>query len=364
MADLVKATAIVAVRRDCRAIYAVDFFERKRVPSYSLWALKIKGHNNRYPKIPTAYGRCATLEEAHLALTEAMVKHGVSVQTSRQDIVSWNLVKELISGGSGAVHFARAIKRRHGKEVVAIQASSQTNELVLLAKNKTAKTTSVIVAQKFGKRHDNVLRDIAKLECSAEFRLLNFEESSYINEQGKEQPMFEMTWKGFSMLAMGFTGAKAVAWKEKFLDAFEAMGEEITRLSIQKHDAVWQQARLSGKVARIELTDAVQEFVEYAHAQGSTNARRYYTSITLMEYRALFLIGKAVGEGFRDKLTAFQSSYLTTAESIAQRALREGMTKELHYKGIYTLAKDRVEQFAAMIGKSHPGDGHLALEAA
>jgi len=223
-------------------------------------------------------------------------------------------------------------------------------------------TDSRIVAEKFGKRHKNVLRAIANMECSQEFRRLNFEPVDYIDDNGERRPMIRMTRDGFTLLAMGFTGKEAMIWKERYISAFNQMERELTRQVIQKHDAVWQQARLSGKVVRLELTDAVQEFVEYAHKQGSANARMYYTSITMMEYRALFLIGKAVGEGFRDKLTALQSSYLTTAESIAQRALREGMTSALHYKAIYILAKERVEQFAAMIGKSHPGDGRLALE--
>ena len=41
------------------------------------------------------------------------------------------------------------------------------------------------------------------------FGLLNFKESSYLNDQGKRQPMFEMTRAGFSVLAMGFTGKRA-----------------------------------------------------------------------------------------------------------------------------------------------------------
>lgn len=225
-------------------------------------------------------------------------------------------------------------------------------------------TDSRIVADKFGKKHKNVLQTISNMKCSPDFSRLNFQPVEYIDERGKAQPMIRMTRDGFTMLAMGFTGESAMAWKERYISAFNQMEQELTKQAIRKHDAVWQQARLSGKVARLDLTDAVHDFVEYAHAQGSTNARRYYGSITLMEYRALFLIGKVVGEGFRDKLTALQSSYLTTAESIAQRAIREGMANDLHYKAIYTLAKERVEQFAAMIGKSHPGDGQLALAAA
>lgn len=229
-------------------------------------------------------------------------------------------------------------------------------------------TTSKVIAEAFGKRHDRVLRAIDNLQCSVDFRHRNFGETSNIvsmpNGGTRTDRSYTITRDGFSFLAMGFTGKKAAEWKERFIAAFNQMEQELIRQAIQKQNSIWIQARQSGKVARLELTDAVQEFVEYAHKQGSTNAHRYYSSITMMEYRALFMIGRAVEDGFRDKLSALQSSHLTTAESIAQRALREGMTNELHYKDIYTLAKERVEQFAAMIGKSHPGDGRPALEAA
>jgi Rha family phage regulatory protein len=225
-------------------------------------------------------------------------------------------------------------------------------------------TTSLIIAEEFGRRHNDVLREIESLAKDETIDVRDFAPISYIDTMNREQRAYKLNERS-ALTAMPFIGGKkSREGQKRLVDGFLAMRKELTRRTIQKHDAVWQQARLSGKIARIELTDAVQEFVEYAHAQGSTNARMYYSSLTLMEYRALFMIGKAAGEGFRDKLTALQSSYLTTAESIAQRALREGMTKELHYKGIYALAKERVEHFAAMIGKSHPGDGHLALAAA
>lgn len=225
-------------------------------------------------------------------------------------------------------------------------------------------TTSLIIAEEFGRRHNNVMREIERLIKKAVIDVREVAHISYIDSMNREQRAYRLNERA-SLIAMPFIGGdKAEYGQAKLVDGFLAMRAELTRIKVQQHDAVWQQARLSGKVARIELTDAVQEFVEYAHAQGSTNARMYYTSITLMEYRALFLIGKAAGEGFRDKLTALQSSYLTTAESIAQRALREGITRKLPYKAIYTLAKERVEQFAAMIGKSHPGDATPTLEAA
>lgn len=50
--------------------------------------------------------------------------------------------------------------------------------------NGVVRADSLVVAKIFEKRHDNVVRDIRNLDCSEEFRLLNFEESSYTNLQG------------------------------------------------------------------------------------------------------------------------------------------------------------------------------------
>lgn len=53
-----------------------------------------------------------------------------------------------------------------------------------------------------------------------------------------------MAWKGLSILAMGFTGDKAYQWKQDFLDAFEALGDEIYRIKSRQFDLDWQQQRL------------------------------------------------------------------------------------------------------------------------
>jgi Rha family phage regulatory protein len=67
------------------------------------------------------------------------------------------------------------------------------------------------VAATFGKRHDHVLEAIRNLNCSYDFRLPNFRESNYQNEQGHEMPCFEMTRNGFTRLVMSFTGEKAAS---------------------------------------------------------------------------------------------------------------------------------------------------------
>lgn len=46
----------------------------------------------------------------------------------------------------------------------------------------TVWANSLIVAQTFGKRHDNVLADLRNLDCSEKFNLLNFQEITYRKE--------------------------------------------------------------------------------------------------------------------------------------------------------------------------------------
>ena len=94
----------------------------------------------------------------------------------------------------------------------------------------TARVDSLFVAQAFEKRHDNVLKDIRELECSDNFRLLNFEESSYCNAQGKKQPAYYMTRDGFVFLAMGYRGKKAAEFKELYIRRFNEMESFIKTL--------------------------------------------------------------------------------------------------------------------------------------
>ena len=99
-------------------------------------------------------------------------------------------------------------------------------ELVIV-KNGKVLCTSLMVAEKFEKRHADVIRAIENLECSQVFRERNFALSSYKSQQGKELPMVEMTRDGFTFLAMGFTGSEAAKWKEAYINAFNAMESKL-----------------------------------------------------------------------------------------------------------------------------------------
>lgn len=107
---------------------------------------------------------------------------------------------------------------------------------LFIDKKDTARVNSLMVATVFNKRHDNVLRDIQNLDCSDDFRLLNFEESKYTNDQGKKQPCVNMTRDGFVFLVMGYRGKKAAQFKEAYIKRFNEMEEFIRTLVETRRD--------------------------------------------------------------------------------------------------------------------------------
>ena len=101
------------------------------------------------------------------------------------------------------------------------------NDLVSVINGKVV-VTSKQVSDHFGKIHSHVLRDIRDLIVEAgDFGGSNFGLSLYKSLQNKELPCYEMTRDGFSLLAMGFTGKKAIEWKIKYINAFNKMEAEI-----------------------------------------------------------------------------------------------------------------------------------------
>ena len=100
------------------------------------------------------------------------------------------------------------------------------NNLVSIHDGKVT-VSSLAIAEHFKKAHRSVLNKIKYLECSEEFGRHNFVQSSYKNAQNKEQPYYCITRDGFMFLVMGFTGKEAAMWKERFINAFNAMEEKL-----------------------------------------------------------------------------------------------------------------------------------------
>ena len=103
------------------------------------------------------------------------------------------------------------------------------NELVKINDNNQVTTDSLTVADRFGKRHRDVLRSIKLLKCSKDFNARNFAPVEYKDQKGEKRTYYDMTQDGWMFLVMGFTGEKAAEWKEKFIVAFRAMEAELRK---------------------------------------------------------------------------------------------------------------------------------------
>ena len=97
----------------------------------------------------------------------------------------------------------------------------------LVSKDDQPMVSSVQVAKHFGKQHKNVIRAIEQLEIPKEFNRLNFEPVEYEDKKGEKRPAYLMTRDGFTLLVMGFTGPKAMEWKLRYIQAFNAMEQTI-----------------------------------------------------------------------------------------------------------------------------------------
>ncbi len=87
---------------------------------------------------------------------------------------------------------------------------------------------SLFVAATFEKQHYNVLRDIGRITASnsglsPEFIALNFEGNTYRDARGRKLPRYLLTRDGFTMLVMGYTGSKAMHFKELYIQRFNEM---------------------------------------------------------------------------------------------------------------------------------------------
>lgn len=147
------------------------------------------------------------------------------------------------------------------------------NDLVIM-KDKQAVTTSLQVAESFEKNHRDVMRTIRNLtaqNCAVENM---FVESTYVNKQGHEQPMYYMNRDGFTLLAMSFTGKEAMKFKLEYIEAFNKMEnfireQELPQTPEEKLALTMEAAiHLDKRVSKIEKTVAdIKEKAEVDEGQ-------------------------------------------------------------------------------------------------
>lgn len=170
-------------------------------------------------------------------------------------------------------------------------------------------TTSLKVADIYGKEHKNIMAKIREyITLIPELGRLNFKQSSYINEQNKEQPMFDMDRQGFSMLVNKFTGDKATIFTYRYTKAFERLVELVEMLS-EENEELYQIAvsnecqlerqyeadkikyairnieRILSSVKYTELEDTIDKIIDIHTHLKKSDRYEYHKSLTKTEYK-------------------------------------------------------------------------------
>ena len=100
------------------------------------------------------------------------------------------------------------------------------NDLVIM-KNKQAVTSSLQVAEVFEKNHRDVLKAITNLKKDVRNFAQMFSETNIPDSYGRNRRAFYMNRDGFTLLAMGFTGDKALQFKLQYIKAFNEMEQQV-----------------------------------------------------------------------------------------------------------------------------------------
>ena len=211
--------------------------------------------------------------------------------------------------------------------------------------------TSLDISKEFDIMHLHILEKIRNLTNDLPIVKSQFIESEFTNERNRKYPMYLMNRDGYMTLVMELNAKSKESRillsekKQMFIQAFNKMEDILLKQQNNKQNLEWNQSREQGKQIRLNLTDTIKEFVDYAFNQGSENAKRYYTSITKMEYKALGFIQQAK-PNLRDTLDLMQLHQLILAEDLCKRSIEKYMKENLHYKEIYILVKQDIENFA------------------
>lgn len=233
------------------------------------------------------------------------------------------------------------------------------NQLVLL-ENNVPVTTSLMIAEGTNNDHNSTIKLVRKyLNDLKDFGAPRFEiqrtkgfpiEYAYLNE---EQATF--------LISLMNNSTQVIEFKKRLVKEFFRMRKLLNSIAAQKENPEWQKLRSSGKWSRLEETDTIKLFIEYAVCQGSHSAQNYYSLLTKLENRALFMLDACYKGNSREALSIKQLMLIQTADMVVIQALRDGMEQRLYYKDIYRLAKSRLDALSGLLPKSKiPGTELIA----
>lgn len=235
------------------------------------------------------------------------------------------------------------------------------NDLVII-KNDVPVVSTFDLYSKMGYKEHRKLKEVisAHREAFEELGKLPLErEKPTKKEGGRPSESYLLNEDQFILLVLlAKNSPESVELKIRVSREFKRMKRTIANLLAQRQDPSWQNVRSDGKAVYLQKTDVIKQFVDYATAQGSSSAVKYYMQLAKMENNALFFI-EAKFSNLREIMTIKQLMQVATADDVIEKAIKEGMEAGMHYKDIYTLAKERIVSFANIIGRSFIHDLQL-----
>ena len=212
-------------------------------------------------------------------------------------------------------------------------------ELSIVQLKSELRTDSRLLAGFLDHRHRTILENIDKYNAELKsISELPFETGTLETRGGIQSQRFAMLDEDqcYFLLTLMRNNERVVAAKLALVKAFKN-----ARAQLAMRDVV----RLDGKLARKAETDSIKLLVEYASANGSKSANRYYTNVTKMTNALL-----GIEAGQREALDVNQLKQIAILESVVDIAIRDGVKAELPYKDIYQLAKERASHVVKAIG--------------
>lgn len=210
-------------------------------------------------------------------------------------------------------------------------------------------TTTELVAKEFGIQHNEILKKISSFTGEIDpVRFNDMYRESTREVRGRHFKTFSLTRDGYMFIVMNISTKKAHEKKLLFIDAFNALETALLKEESNKKDSQWLKVRSQSKALRLQQTDVIKEFIDYAISQGSKNYDTYYKHYTNATYRALNLIQYKKPK-LRDTLDTMEISQLMVAENVAKESIRKHMGEGEHYKVVYTLVKKDLEALGATL---------------
>ncbi len=149
-----------------------------------------------------------------------------------------------------------------------------------------ATCTSLDIAERFSKIHRDVIRAIENTieNLDPDFNMRNFAQIEYQDQKGRKYKAYRLTRNGFSLIAMGFTGAAALEWKVKYIAAFDAMEGELRKISSIDHSGEIQSLRLDFEALTSLVLETVGNLASDQNLMAAPKQKRQFIRPSLLRH--------------------------------------------------------------------------------